>query len=253
MCQENRGEVGEGVETLAADSIKSKQLNEGLKGANQSKPIVNWAEFLFKNKEALEEAVKVECALGEDECESLSDRELNCDEVKRVFFPEIISKKSTKKRFGSLKQFQDSLISVKDRKRRDKAVKKGNQFNSTAEASELSGRSLSDSDLVFHNEILTKKAKEALALGKRLGFEIEGNEEGALKELFDFECSGATGKSGGLLVVWDKSMFDLTLVQVEPSFILLRGKLLQGNIEVFLGNVYGPSQVKDQQRLWIHC
>ncbi|KAK8617717.1 hypothetical protein V6N13_080624 [Hibiscus sabdariffa] len=57
-CQENRGEVGEDVETLAADSINLKQLNEGLKGVNQSKPIVNWAEFLFKNKEALEEAVE---------------------------------------------------------------------------------------------------------------------------------------------------------------------------------------------------
>ncbi|KAK8484122.1 hypothetical protein V6N12_065940 [Hibiscus sabdariffa] len=265
-CQENRGEVGEGVETLAAVSIKSKQLHEGLKDANQSKPIMNWAEFLFKNKEAVEgqtykrspgksgfketidleegdfgnlnlgldlnagkdsigvdgptkiveelgvnspgekrsprlyrgisindrhcEALgEVERPLGEDECESPSesDGELNCDKVERVFFPEIVSKKSTKKRFGSLKQFQDSSISVKDQKRRDKAAKKENQFNSTAEASELSGRSLSDSDLVFHNEILTKKAKEALALGKRLGVEIEGNEDGALEELVRLE------------------------------------------------------------------
>ncbi|KAK8675803.1 hypothetical protein V6N13_033866 [Hibiscus sabdariffa] len=36
----------------------------------------------------------------------------------------------------------------------------------------------------------------------------------------------------------------------EPNFILWKGKWLQGNIEVLLGNVYGPSQVKDQQRLW---
>ncbi|KAK9000059.1 hypothetical protein V6N11_082193 [Hibiscus sabdariffa] len=85
---------------------------------------------------------EVERALGEDECESLSDRELNCDEVERVFFSEIVSKKSTKKRFSSLKQFQDSSVSMNDRK-------KGNQFNSMAKASELSGRSLSDSDLVF--------------------------------------------------------------------------------------------------------
>ncbi|KAK8492445.1 hypothetical protein V6N11_034856 [Hibiscus sabdariffa] len=139
------------------------------------------------NNEHCEALGEVERTLGEDECESLSDRELNCGEVERVFFPEIVSKKPTKKRCGSLKQFQDSSISMKERKRRDKAAKKGIQFNSTGEALELSGRSLSDSDLVLHNEILTKKAKEALALGKRLGVEIEGNEEGALKELVRLE------------------------------------------------------------------
>ncbi|KAK8617110.1 hypothetical protein V6N13_117077 [Hibiscus sabdariffa] len=99
---------------------------------------------------------EVERALGEDECESLSDRELNCDEVERVFFSEIVSKKSTKKRFSSLKQFQDSSV----------VVRLGSGFP---------------------NEILTKKAKEALALGKYLGVEIEGNEEGALKELVRLE------------------------------------------------------------------
>ncbi|KAK8489011.1 hypothetical protein V6N12_073116 [Hibiscus sabdariffa] len=94
---------------------------------------------------------EVERALGEDECESLSDRELNCDEVERVFFSEIVSKKSTKKSFGAFGKVVVRLGSG------------------------------------FPNEILTKKAKEALALGKYLGVEIEGNEEGALKELVRLE------------------------------------------------------------------
>ncbi|KAL4271536.1 hypothetical protein GQ457_13G018540 [Hibiscus cannabinus] len=153
--------------------------------------------------------------------------------------------------------------------------------------SELSGRSLSDSDLVHRWKVLTKKAKKGLALGKRLGAEIEGNEEGAYSELermrivtwnimgmgtevklnavrkiirdqraeilllqetkkdafsdleisklwvddqFDFRFSGAVGRSGGLLVIWDKSKFVVDLVQTESNFLLLKGKWLQENV-----------------------
>ncbi|KAK8663531.1 hypothetical protein V6N13_083347 [Hibiscus sabdariffa] len=124
---------------------------------------------------------------GEDEFYSSSDREENCNKAERVFFPELVLKKTIQKRYGSLKQIQDKSISEKERKRRDRAARKEKQLSSGGEASKLSGRSLSESNLVHHKEIFTKRAKKALALGKRLGVEIEGNEEGVLNELVRLE------------------------------------------------------------------
>ncbi|KAL4379135.1 hypothetical protein GQ457_02G017150 [Hibiscus cannabinus] len=239
---------------------------------------------------------------------TLAGREENWSKAERVFFPEIILEKSTKKRYGSLKQIQDKSISEKERKRRDRAIRREKQFGKGEEEPEVSGRSLSESDPINHKKTLLKRAKRTLALGKRLGVDIEGNEEGcpsnysiekmrlltwnirglgtvtkvnAVKNIvrnqridlillqetkketfsevdigkiwvddqFDFQFSGATGKSGGLLVLWDISKFDLVLVQAEPNFILLKGKWLPGSLEVLLGNVYGPSQVKDQVKV----
>ncbi|KAK8564214.1 hypothetical protein V6N13_005559 [Hibiscus sabdariffa] len=156
MCQENRGEVGEGVETLADDSIKSKQLNEGLKDANQStKPIVNWAEFLFKNKEALEEVVK-------GQTDKRGPRNSGSKET-------IVLEEWD---FGNINLGLDlnagkNLIGV------DAQLKLLKNLELTVRVKK---------DLLDYI-----KAKEALALGKRLGVEIEGNEEGALKELVCLE------------------------------------------------------------------
>ncbi|KAK8485612.1 hypothetical protein V6N11_008475 [Hibiscus sabdariffa] len=130
---------------------------------------------------AREEAQQVE--QGEEEPFSSLDRDENWSKAERVFFPELVLKKSTKKRYGSLKQIQDKSISEKERKRRDRASRKEKQFTTGEEVSELSGRSLSESDLINHKETLLKRAKRTLALGKCLGVDIEGNEEGALNEL----------------------------------------------------------------------
>ncbi|KAK8586605.1 hypothetical protein V6N13_010193 [Hibiscus sabdariffa] len=106
---------------------------------------------------------------------------------KECFFPEIVLKKPTKKRYGSLKQIQDKSISEKERKRRDRVIRREKQFAKGEEESELSGRSLSELDLINHKETLLKRAKRTLALGKCLGVDIEGNEEGALNEIVRLE------------------------------------------------------------------
>ncbi|KAK8637031.1 hypothetical protein V6N13_064461 [Hibiscus sabdariffa] len=45
---------------------------------------------------------------------------------------------------------------------------------------------------------------------------------------------------------------DLTLLEEtkKEEFSVPEGKWLAGNIEILLGNVYGPSQVKEQVRIW---
>ncbi|KAK8682043.1 hypothetical protein V6N13_054440 [Hibiscus sabdariffa] len=124
---------------------------------------------------------------GEDKPYSSSDREENWSKAERVFFPEIILEKSTKKRYGSLKQIQDKSISEMERKRRDRAIRREKYFGKGEEEPEVSGRSLSESDLINHKKTLLKRAKRTLALGKRLGVDIERNEEGVLNEIVRLE------------------------------------------------------------------
>ncbi|KAK9016536.1 hypothetical protein V6N11_079032 [Hibiscus sabdariffa] len=109
-------------------------------------------------KKASEEALQSE--QGEDEPFSSSDREENWSKAERVFFPEIVLEKSTKKRYGSLKQIQDKSISEKERKRRDRAICREKQFGKGEEKPEVSGRSLSESDLINHKKNFTEESQE---------------------------------------------------------------------------------------------
>ncbi|KAK8501504.1 hypothetical protein V6N12_010252 [Hibiscus sabdariffa] len=83
-----------------------------------------------------EEALRID--QGEDEPFTSSDQEENWSRAERI---------------------QDKSITKKERKRRDRAAHKEKQLNIGAEVSELSGRSLSESDLIEHKETLIKRAK----------------------------------------------------------------------------------------------
>ncbi|KAK8515860.1 hypothetical protein V6N12_016166 [Hibiscus sabdariffa] len=126
---------------------------------------------------------------GVEDWSSASEEEGSLYRAERVFFPELDAKQVIKKRYGLLMKIQGKSISEKEHKKRDRAVCKEKLSSKGWDMSELSGRSLSDSDLVHRWKVLTKKAKKGLALGKRLGAEIEGNEEGAVRELAFLESS----------------------------------------------------------------
>ncbi|KAK8706362.1 hypothetical protein V6N13_049931 [Hibiscus sabdariffa] len=65
------------------------------------------------------------------------------------FFPELSLKHRKVKRYGSLTTFQDKALTEKQRKKRDRAIRRERK-RIDLESSELSGRSLSDSDLVVN-------------------------------------------------------------------------------------------------------
>ncbi|KAL4351513.1 hypothetical protein GQ457_06G022440 [Hibiscus cannabinus] len=90
-------------------------------------------------------------------------------EESRSFFPELITKCSKDKRYGSLLEIQDKALSKQERKKRDRAIKKNKKLKKNLEDSELSGRSLSDSDLKIRWNNTIKEARKALELGKSLG------------------------------------------------------------------------------------
>ncbi|KAL4377967.1 hypothetical protein GQ457_02G032030 [Hibiscus cannabinus] len=159
--------------------------NEALEGQNVivDRSLEEKRDRCSPIRNANEEAHQIE--QGEDGPFSSSDREENWSKAERVFFPEIVLKKPTKKRYGSLKQIQDKSISEKERKRRDRVICREKQFAKGEEESELSGRSLTESNMINHKETLLKRAKRTLALGKRLVVDIEGNKVGALNEIHD--------------------------------------------------------------------
>ncbi|KAL4385455.1 hypothetical protein GQ457_15G026480 [Hibiscus cannabinus] len=100
------------------------------------------------------------------------------------FFPELnYAKKKKERRYGSLLDFQDKAFSNLERKNRDRVFKRNKVSKKTLTSSELSGRSLSDSDLMVRWDVLTREARKTLKLGKSLGMKIIGDEEEVVRDI----------------------------------------------------------------------
>ncbi|KAL4320229.1 hypothetical protein GQ457_18G023790 [Hibiscus cannabinus] len=100
------------------------------------------------------------------------------EEEPYALFPELNhAKKKKERRYGSLLDFQDKALSNLERKNRDRAFKRNKVSKKTLTSSELSGRSLSDSDLMVRWE-----ARKTLKLGKSLGMKIIGDEEEVVRD-----------------------------------------------------------------------
>ncbi|KAL4333614.1 hypothetical protein GQ457_07G001300 [Hibiscus cannabinus] len=70
-----------------------------------------------------------------------------------------------------------------EKRKKDCAVRREKKLGMVHEESELSGRSLSDSDLVSRWEFQKREARKVLSLGKRLGVQIIGDEEQAVEDI----------------------------------------------------------------------
>ncbi|KAK9004016.1 hypothetical protein V6N11_001834 [Hibiscus sabdariffa] len=102
-----------------------------------------------------------------------------------TFFPELayLKRKKKDRRFGSLLEFQEKVISDLERKKRDRALRKHKVNKKTLDSSELSGRSLSDSDLMARWEASIREERKALELGKSVGLQIVGDEKEVVREM----------------------------------------------------------------------
>ncbi|KAK8543764.1 hypothetical protein V6N13_025932 [Hibiscus sabdariffa] len=72
-------------------------------------------------------------------------------------------------------------------KRRDRALKKSSWSKEQMEDTELSGKSLSDSDINYRVSMIVKEAKQILDVGKRIGVNFVGNENEVINDLVDIE------------------------------------------------------------------
>ncbi|KAK8523073.1 hypothetical protein V6N12_047606 [Hibiscus sabdariffa] len=78
-------------------------------------------------------------AIEQDEWSGSSDGGQNYRNVERVFLPEFESRKYLKKRYGSLKCLQDFAISEKEKKKRDRAIRRDKKKSKEEAKSEVSG------------------------------------------------------------------------------------------------------------------
>jgi len=65
-----------------------------------------------------------------------------------------------------------------------------------------------------------------------------------------FEIIEATGRSGGLLTVWDENIFKLSDVSKGRHFLAVFGKLQGVAKEVAIVNVYAPQPPSEKSKLW---
>ncbi|KAL4333298.1 hypothetical protein GQ457_07G006820 [Hibiscus cannabinus] len=117
-----------------------------------------------------------------------SDREMDSLDHFGEMDPVISIKKNSfpVKKYGSLWDLQDRELSNIEKKRRDRGVrrnKRNKKISEDIQGLELSGRSLSDSDLRIKWERAKLEAKATLELGKKIGMSIRGSKEEAVREL----------------------------------------------------------------------
>ncbi|KAL4377115.1 hypothetical protein GQ457_02G032860 [Hibiscus cannabinus] len=87
------------------------------------------------------------------------------------------------KKYGSLLDIQNKSISDKERRRRDKALKKRSWCKENLDRTELSGKSLSDTDINNRVSKIINEAKQVLKLGKKIGVNFLGEENDVINDL----------------------------------------------------------------------
>ncbi|KAK8675243.1 hypothetical protein V6N13_033312 [Hibiscus sabdariffa] len=93
-------------------------------------------------------------------------------------------------------------------------------------------------DMVFVQE--SKLASFSQLDAKRLWGDDEVN----------FRITSAEGRSGGLLVLWDKKRFTVSSSICERRFIALKGRWVLEDLEASMVNVYAPNTEGDQLSCW---
>lgn len=66
----------------------------------------------------------------------------------------------------------------------------------------------------------------------------------------DFEQVYTTGRSGGLITIWDKKMFTPVEIIKSRNYIVVVGNLVGISRLTGLVNVYGPQSMGEKAKLW---
>lgn len=68
----------------------------------------------------------------------------------------------------------------------------------------------------------------------------------------DFNCEGvnSSGRSGGLLSIWNKDCFIKKEVLKSRHYLIIIGKWIGIEGDTILANIYGPHNLREQKELW---
>lgn len=67
---------------------------------------------------------------------------------------------------------------------------------------------------------------------------------------FDFDWSESDGRSGGLLTIWNPSIFQKLDVLRDDGFLINKGKRIGYDQRCYIGNVYGLQDESSKKLLW---
>ncbi|GJZ21285.1 RNA-directed DNA polymerase, eukaryota, reverse transcriptase zinc-binding domain protein [Tanacetum coccineum] len=67
---------------------------------------------------------------------------------------------------------------------------------------------------------------------------------------FDYACSMARGRSGGLVTLWDPNVFAKKRIWCSDNYIIVEGKWKNSVDDYYIINVYGPQDQPDKSNLW---
>ncbi|KAK7245976.1 hypothetical protein RIF29_40832 [Crotalaria pallida] len=66
----------------------------------------------------------------------------------------------------------------------------------------------------------------------------------------DWEFVPSSGRSGGVVSIWKKSVFEKMQVCSGPGFIAIKGVLKAGSVACCVVNVYSPCSLSDRRSQW---
>ncbi|KAL4312316.1 hypothetical protein GQ457_01G010310 [Hibiscus cannabinus] len=162
--------IREDVESMGLGRQDSlfKERNEG------NSEIKSPNEELGHNKED-------EGEIHSEEISETEEREENFESPENRNSRKIQKRKE--RRFGSLFELQDKVLSELERRKRDRVLKRIKKKGKENEKPELEGCSVTDLDLQERRRILLREAKKTLATGSLCGIEIRGDVNEAVEEL----------------------------------------------------------------------
>ncbi|GKE06275.1 RNA-directed DNA polymerase, eukaryota, partial [Tanacetum coccineum] len=67
---------------------------------------------------------------------------------------------------------------------------------------------------------------------------------------YDYVCSESLGNSGGILCIWEASIFKKINTTVSDNFIAIYGTWLPTNSKILFIAIYAPQQTSCKRKLW---
>ncbi|GKB60561.1 RNA-directed DNA polymerase, eukaryota [Tanacetum coccineum] len=83
--------------------------------------------------------------------------------------------------------------------------------------------------------------EEVIRVGQAMGYSMEGCEK---------DVEAIIGNSGGILCIWEASMFKKEHVSISDNFVAIYGTWLPSNVKIIFINIYAPQQPALKRILW---
>nr|GEU60494.1 RNA-directed DNA polymerase, eukaryota [Tanacetum cinerariifolium] len=103
--------------------------------------------------------------------------------------------------------------------------------------------------------------EEVIRVGQAMGYSMEGCEKDTESIIrnqgddaenfnYDYVCSDSLGNSGGILCIWEATVFKKEYVTISDNFVAIYGTWLPNNSRILFVAVYAPQQVSSKRVLW---